>query len=1374
MDPRKRLQVLQQNNPSIRVASAPQPQVSINTQPQPQINIKPPTAPQPTISVSKPSATPVFQPVSNVQPKPKSNLQKIGGLAKDVAGFVPRFALNYAQAFGNLGAKAAGGKQKSTQEFYKDSLGLDKLASGVDANGKVSQLGADAGQILLSSLAGGAGTKIASKVVAPLAAKGITGLGGQVVSNAIGEGISGAATGGAFNLLSQEAQGNLTKDNAAQSFGQGTLFGGLLGGVAGAAGPLAGAAAGKLKGFFKGNPADVGLDAKAIKSLKKTDSTSAVYDFLRNHAGRDGADILDAAEKIATSKSSKEITNIIGEVIQHAPEGAVGTALVKGTLDEVAKAKLKPKEETLPSTPQEPLPLDTGDGATINTGAKLDLPEEDLAAIKEAGGKLPAESNTTMHLPEKGVYAKLNETQASHLKNEVANLKSGAGDIVHLSAKTPALERGAKEVSLEELTAASPNAKASIDNIPPEHIEAIKEAGGEVPSAANPVKTEADVVAGREVQSGTTDNATVGTDNPQPATDARQSVLDSLQEASDSYRDNSKVVSKEKGQRIGRAKGSYEAAGGGEAGVRAKLGALKGKYTEGKYQPIDALPEHKNSLYDEVEHNPNLQDFERLNAQTALAKVFGDIDGKPTPSDIRNIRTALGDDIADAVADNVAAAGKTTGEKVAAIAATPKAAMATADLSAPLRQGAVLGSRFPKEFASNSRDMVKYLKGENYTKAMKEITERPSYDIMKKAKLAVDGADGITGTEEQFMSSLLETDVAKKAGVGHIAAASDRAYTGFLTKFRADAFDHVLTNSKKAGVELDDKALEALAEFINSASGRGNLGSLEKHAGLLSKALFSPRLWKSRLDLLNPVYYGKLDPEARKLALQSSASFATVAASVLGLAHLAGAETIMDPRSADFAKIKIGNTRYDILGGLQQNIRLGAQLFTGQKINSSTGELQTLGDGITTPDRADLLYQFFENKENPLVGYATKLLHGKDSGGNPINPLTEGAKLLIPLNAQSAYETSKDIGSATTGTALASPGIFGIGVQTYGNVKSKDKGSNGEYTGKVEENMVKGPDGKVILNDKGQPVTVKFPKDATSLEKKALLDQKATSVVNDKFVKSQSGEDQSLMKLSDTKLKEYVSDGTIDQSKYDHIQRLQKGAQDYGKNIKVPDGATSAPAQDFYKKWNSMTPKDQDAWIKEAPDANAKLISDELNKQITPGLSVKPSNELSKKYAEYEKDLNTHPDYTAVDLRNKAKAFQIDAFKTNYNNNVRDLYAEGGSSDYKALAQAGKIDKSQLDQAIDLDNKLYKAGLVGSLKFSKKFRESAGYAVPTTGGDGSGSGSSSSNAHLGDLIVNATKKEDVPTFSAKPRGIAFKSPVSTKGSSNNKKITIKL
>lgn len=413
-------------------------------------------------------------------------------------------------------------------------------------------------------------------------------------------------------------------------------------------------------------------------------------------------------------------------------------------------------------------------------------------------------------------------------------------------------------------------------------------------------------------------------------------------------------------------------------------------------------------------------------------------------------------------------------EKVSEVLAIPRSAMATLDFSAPLRQGAVLGTRYPKQFGKAFAESVKYFaKPKYYEQAMYELTQRPTYGLMKKNKLAVDAAEDLTGTEEQFMTSLLESKVAKKLGFGQAVAASSRAYSGFLTKFRADVFDSVVKDFNKSGVELDEKATKSLAKFINSASGRGTGTTLDKHGGLLSQALFSPRLWKSRIDTLNPAYYGRLDPAARKLALQSAGTFAATATTILSLAALAGADVESDPRSADFGKIKVGDTRYDILGGHQQNIRLAAQLISGQKLNSVTGELQTLGPerGFGKPSRADLAYQFLMNKSNPIIGFGEKVLRGTDPVGNPVNPAKEAAKLLIPLNIQSTYETAKSQGSLAKGVAMNMPGTFGAGVQTYGQDKAPPKNPASAKKGEPSKDgysLTQNDDGKyeVKIGDK--------------------------------------------------------------------------------------------------------------------------------------------------------------------------------------------------------------------------------------------------------------------------------------------------------------------
>lgn len=877
----------------------------------------------------------------------------------------------------------------------------------------------------------------------------------------------------------------------------------------------------------------------------------------------------------------------------------------------------------------------------------------------------------------------------------------------------------------------------------------------------------------------------------------------------------------ETGSRIGKGDALYAEAGGGEDGFRSKLGSLRGKKTESGYTPISIDKEVETHLLDAVQ-NSKLRPYEKLNTQNALRKVWGANPEKPAAHDINYIRTFLNKNYGEGVGDEFAGgiqkaldAGRDWKDVASEVAGLPRALMATGDLSGGFRQAMPLGTRFPKLWANANKESVKWaLNPKAYESAMKEIADSPNYQTVQDLM----GVD-LTGVGAMQDEAFIGAGMAEKIpGAGIAVRSADRAYTGVLTKLRWDVANKIIDDS--GGVDQFMKNVEemhgdktkdymrAWGEVINTFTGRGGKkgGALDQHMKTLSTGLFAPRLWAANVQRLNPIWYARLaktNPQAAKLAVQSQGTFLMMAGTVLGLASAAGAQVGTDPRSADFGKIKVGNTRYDILGGQQQNIVQLARQFTGEKVNSETGEVATLGDGFGAKTRFDLFTDMLENKSNPLIGFGIKLANTKegesgnpfvrqDQYGNDFNIGTNVARLGIPLGLQGAYDTSKDVGNPVKGTALNAPSFFGVGVQTYGNIASKDQGkdSTGKlvFKGKVTPEMVTGLDGQVLLDDKGKPISVKYPKDATELEKSAIMDQKRKSALSDAYKKTLPKEDQALMKLSDEQLKKYVSDGKIDQARYDKIQNYQKTADSQGKenDYSVPDGVKSPLATNFYKKYNSMNEKDQKAWLKQPADETAKTITGLLNKERSEGLSeFKPSNEVSKAYAEYEKDLNTHPEYTEIDKRNKAKAFQTYVYKQNYSDNQRDIFAEGGSADLKTLIDEKQVDKKDLDEAIKMDNELYNSGLTGSLKFSKTFRKNFGYGLPDGGGrnvnpgsGGSGGGSNDSvNRHLADFLPSesSAKGSPAPQFSSKRRttGISFKDVSTPKGSSG-KKIRINL
>lgn len=879
---------------------------------------------------------------------------------------------------------------------------------------------------------------------------------------------------------------------------------------------------------------------------------------------------------------------------------------------------------------------------------------------------------------------------------------------------------------------------------------------------------------------------------------AVQEVLDNLNGAQKGYDDAAKIRTQQKAARISKADGAFESAGGGEAGVRAKLGALKGKYAESGFNPITASESTQNTILNDIESS-SLRSFEKLNLQNAMRKIWGATEGKPTPGEINMIRKYFGEDgeqMAKSIEDAVAEDPKTWRDKIVDIAGVPRAAMASFDFSMGLRQGGQVAVRNFPDWVNANKESIKYVKNADYFKSeMKRIADDDAYETIVD-KLGV-RLPAVEGNSDEIMAS---AHILEKVPVyGRGIEASDRAYSGGLTKLRyniAKKWIDSLGGPDEALKNLSEKELRDIGEVINTSTGSGGKkgGFTEKNMQTLATTLFAPRLWASRLNAINPAYYARLSPIARRRALENISSFMAAAGAVVGLAEASGAEVEMDPRSSDFMKIKNGNTRFDIFGGLQQNVVFFARMITGEKKNSSTGEIQTMGEGFGQPNRLDLAQDMLQNKLNPLLGYAARMLQSSDGDtGNPndrkdrfgedINVAQETGKLVTPLGIQGLVDTYNDTGDVGKSLAMNVPNFFGIGTQTYGETATKDQktDSNGKiaFGGKIQDNMVLDNEGNVFMDEKNRPVKVKFDKDASETEKKAALKKAANEAYTKKAKSLLSQEDADLYATGQ------ADPNSLDEAQKDKFDQIKKWVSDYGKSVDVPKSVKSDAAKNFYQKYNTMTKKDQENWLKESPDENAKAVTAELNKQRVAGLpEYKPSNYLAKEYAEYEKDLLEHPEYTVIDKQNKAKAFQAKAYKYNYSEDQRDIFNEGGSSDLKTLIDDGVISKADLDEAIKLDNELYASGLTGSLKFSKKFRGTYGYGTPATGkggsggsGGGNGGDGGSKRAYLSAYVNNSTEgsKQDVPQFSAKRRtkGISFKD-VSTPKKSNAKKVTINL
>ena len=581
-----------------------------------------------------------------------------------------------------------------------------------------------------------------------------------------------------------------------------------------------------------------------------------------------------------------------------------------------------------------------------------------------------------------------------------------------------------------------------------------------------------------------------------PKDEVVENIVRVIKEAKPIRKQQEAIYTKTRGERIAEVK-KVGAKIEGEAGYHAKLSKMKGTMEKVEFDSIrkQVGQADMDDLFTRINDAGKLDEFEKLTAGRGLSKIFGEHGGTvPTEKELELLGNVFGQEFTKTILSKqpLFTKAKALGLEIANI---PRSLMASYDLSAPLRQGVFLIGR-PKQFAPAFKDMFKHFFSEkSYKSLMEGIATRPTYKVMKESNLALtDIAKGFSAREEEFMSSLAE----KIPIIGKGVRMSGRAYTGFLNKLRADVFDDIVKKGAELGID-DPKFLKDTAKFINTATGRGGLGPLEGSATILNTTLFSPRLVASRLHLLNPVFYAKLHPQARKEALKSLFTFGATATTVASLAKMGGAEIGVDPRSADFMKVKLGNTRFDILGGFQQPIRTAAQFISGKIVSSTTGKTMTMGEGYKPLTRTQVLGRFFESKEAPVVSLATAIARGRNTLGEKTDVPTEVMNRLVPMVAQDLKELHDEQGAK--GLPAVIPAIFGVGVQTYGGVSSY--GLKGKEYPELNKELSR------LKTSMGYPSSSAFGQELTLKEYKKLKEQtgkaiakELTETMNSEYYKS--------------------------------------------------------------------------------------------------------------------------------------------------------------------------------------------------------------------------------------------------------------------------------
>ncbi len=412
------------------------------------------------------------------------------------------------------------------------------------------------------------------------------------------------------------------------------------------------------------------------------------------------------------------------------------------------------------------------------------------------------------------------------------------------------------------------------------------------------------------------------------------------------------------------------------------------------------------------------------------------------------------------------------------IVGLPRALLTTGEFSAYLRQGGVLARGHP---VTAVKDMGKALPSmfseKGFQQGMLEMRQRPEFErFVTQGKLFfAEDVGAFNKGEEVFANRIAQ----KIPLLGRLIRGSERNFVHFLNRLRMDVMSDVVHGWEKSGLKATQKELDDLADFINHATGRGDLGKLAVISQELNATFFAPRLAVSRFQLLwdalkvvdprrpaartqfggdipTPLAPGEALPEGaaldvpqqlitpepggggaslrvRKVIAKDLAAFVGTNMMLLAfLEALPGVSVGADPRSSEFGKVRIGNTRWDFWTGFAQIARYGVQAYKGEKVQAN-GKIRVVPIPIT-------IERYIRSKLSPpgaLVRDVAPVARGDaptDFLGRPISldPKSLGiqaANRMIPLFYQDVVDAFREEGLG--GLALVIPAIAGVGVTTY-------------------------------------------------------------------------------------------------------------------------------------------------------------------------------------------------------------------------------------------------------------------------------------------------------------------------------------------------------
>lgn len=424
-----------------------------------------------------------------------------------------------------------------------------------------------------------------------------------------------------------------------------------------------------------------------------------------------------------------------------------------------------------------------------------------------------------------------------------------------------------------------------------------------------------------------------------------------------------------------------------------------------------------------------------------------------------------------------------------------RAVRATSEFSFVLLQGGMYTVNSPlKALEAMKNALTQFASEKKANEWEKFIKSQPYYPALKASKLSITETDyKATLKEEMFVSQwanviwdlagsplkLISTNAFEKWKSANLLKAFERAATGYMNTLRVSQFLRGMEMLELQGkfFETDPEAYKNVADVINTYTGRASLGKLESFSKELSLGYFSPRMWASQLKMSTPYFFYYVAKKgdkntpwykpsvAQKMAIGDYMKFVGITFSTMIASQLLynafrdddDDEMVIetDPRSTNFLKIRIGNTKIDPWGGKLPIIVLQTRLLMSSLDPAHAykrGEkLSPLGYG-KTPKASDLIIRYAANKLAPTPAMIYKYLDARTKkidgeftrvgyGDKGVGFDDQLESNLYPIYFETINELYQDQ-PETVASFLTGAAFFGLGVQTYpepGSKKNKDK-----------------------------------------------------------------------------------------------------------------------------------------------------------------------------------------------------------------------------------------------------------------------------------------------------------------------------------------------